>query len=74
MKPMPDTIWAAMRVGSTLSPVKPKALTTVLISSQHAPGIDIDGQMRDELIERWREMPESETLELHFDRSTPLSV
>ncbi len=30
---------------------KPKALTTVLISSQHAPGIDIDGQMRNDLIE-----------------------
>jgi S-adenosylmethionine synthetase len=30
---------------------KPKALTTVLISSQHAPGIDIDGQMRSDLIE-----------------------
>jgi S-adenosylmethionine synthetase len=29
----------------------PKRLATVLISSQHAPGIDIDGQMRDELIE-----------------------
>jgi S-adenosylmethionine synthetase len=30
---------------------KPKALTTVLISSQHAPGIDIDGQMRNDLVE-----------------------
>ena len=30
---------------------KPKALTTVLISSQHGPGIDIDGQMRNDLIE-----------------------
>ena len=29
----------------------PKRLQTVLISSQHAPGIDIDGKMRDELIE-----------------------
>jgi S-adenosylmethionine synthetase len=29
----------------------PKRLATVLISSQHAPGIDIDGKMRDELIE-----------------------
>jgi S-adenosylmethionine synthetase len=29
----------------------PKRLATVLISSQHAPGIDIDGQMRNELIE-----------------------
>jgi S-adenosylmethionine synthetase len=29
----------------------PKRLSTVLISSQHAPGIDIDGQMRAELIE-----------------------
>ena len=30
---------------------RPKALTTVLISSQHGPGIDIDGQMRNDLIE-----------------------
>ena len=30
---------------------RPVALSTVLISSQHAPGIDIDGQMRNELIE-----------------------
>src|SRR5256714_2253787 len=30
---------------------RPKALTTVLISSQHGPGIDIDGQMRNEIIE-----------------------
>ncbi len=29
----------------------PKRLRTVLISSQHAPGIDINGQMRDELVE-----------------------
>ncbi|MFI5052721.1 MAG: methionine adenosyltransferase [Acidimicrobiia bacterium] len=29
----------------------PKRLSTVLISSQHAPGIDIDGQMRADLIE-----------------------
>jgi S-adenosylmethionine synthetase len=29
----------------------PERLSTVLISSQHAPGIDIDGQMRDDLIE-----------------------
>jgi len=30
---------------------RPKALSTVLISSQHGPGIDIDGQMRNDLIE-----------------------
>jgi S-adenosylmethionine synthetase len=30
---------------------KPKALTTVLISSQHGPGIDIDGKMRNDIIE-----------------------
>ncbi len=30
---------------------RPVALSTVLISSQHAPGIDIDGQMRNDLIE-----------------------
>ena len=29
----------------------PKRLSTVLISSQHAPGIDIDGQMKADLIE-----------------------
>jgi S-adenosylmethionine synthetase len=29
----------------------PKRLSTVLISSQHGPGIDIDGQMRADLIE-----------------------
>jgi S-adenosylmethionine synthetase len=29
----------------------PVALSTVLISSQHAPGIDIDGQMKSDLIE-----------------------
>ncbi len=29
----------------------PKRLSTVLISSQHAPGVDIDGQMRADLIE-----------------------
>jgi S-adenosylmethionine synthetase len=29
----------------------PKRLSTVLISSQHAPGIDIGGKMRDELID-----------------------
>ncbi len=30
---------------------RPKRLSTVLISSQHGPGIDIDGQMRDDIIE-----------------------
>jgi S-adenosylmethionine synthetase len=30
---------------------RPKALSTVLISSQHAPSIDIDGRMRADLIE-----------------------
>ena len=29
----------------------PKRLATVLISSQHAPGVDIDGQMKSDLIE-----------------------
>ena len=29
----------------------PKALSTVLISSQHAPGIDIDGMMKADLVE-----------------------
>jgi S-adenosylmethionine synthetase len=29
----------------------PKRLATVLVSSQHAPGIDIDGQMRNDLVE-----------------------
>jgi S-adenosylmethionine synthetase len=30
---------------------KPVSLATVLISSQHAPGVDIDGQMKSDLIE-----------------------
>ena len=28
---------------------RPKRLSTVLISTQHAPGIDIDGQMRNDI-------------------------
>jgi len=30
---------------------RPVSLSTVLISSQHAPGVDIDGQMKSELVE-----------------------
>ncbi len=30
----------------------PKRLSTVLISSQHAPGVDIDGQMRTDLLDQ----------------------
>src|SRR5215471_18636889 len=39
------------QVSIVYSDGKPVSLSTVLISSQHAPGVDIDGQMKSDLIE-----------------------
>ena len=39
------------QVSIVYSDGRPVSLSTVLISSQHAPGVDIDGQMKSDLIE-----------------------
>jgi S-adenosylmethionine synthetase len=39
------------QVSIVYSGERPVSLSTVLISSQHAPGVDIDGQMRSDLVE-----------------------